>query len=176
MFSKHTQLIAGIGTLFFVGCVTSLVVFVYAIEDKKNELLEKSQEEAKQEFHRKSLTTLTEALNTSKDEREFLLARILKEEDVIEFLTLVETIGKEQGVSLTTNSLTVQPINNSFETLVVNVSVEGVYPAIMHTLKLFEHLPYQVTLTTVRLEKINEGTEGVWRSLYEIRVTKFKKV
>lgn len=169
-------MIAGIGALFFLGSAILLFAFAYEIENKKSELYVKSQEEAKQELHKKSLTTLTEALDISKEEREFLLSRILKEEDVIEFLTLVETVGKEQGVSLTTNSLTVQPINSSFETLVVNISVEGAYPAIVHTLKLFERLPYQVTISTVRLEKMGDGNGSLWRSAYEIRVTKFTKV
>src|SRR5690606_5770932 len=100
-------------------------------------------------------------------------SRILEEEEVINFLALVETLGKEQGVELTTSALTVQPLDNVFEYLVMNVQIKGGYESVTHLIALFENLPYQSTLGKLQIRR-EEG--GVWIAQFELRVTKFKKV
>lgn len=176
MFSHHSKIVAAIGGLFLCGTIIATAFFVREVEKRKVVLHTKSTEQAEIEFHKKSLATLTTALENTKAEREFVASRILEEADVITFLTLIEDIAREQRVTLVTNSLTVQPIDETFETLVVNVSIEGGHDAVLHTFKILEHLPYQGVLSSVRLEKGATESGLLWKGACEVRVTKFKKV
>lgn len=176
MSSHHSKIVAIIGTLFLCGTIIATMLFIREVEKRKVILHTKSTEQAEIEFHKKSLAALTTALEDTKTEREFITSRILEEADVITFLTLIEDIAREQRVTLVTNSLTVQPIDEAFETLVVNVSIEGGHDAVLHTFKILENLPYQGGLTSVRLEKGTAEGGLLWKGACEIRVTKFKKV
>ncbi len=173
MFHKNTKFITIATTLFFLVAVSVFSAFFFIVTKQKAHFHEKNVERAEMQAHQDSLTTLMRTLGDTEVERLSLRTRIVQDEDVVDILALIESLGKEQGVLLTTNSLTVAPVNNLFETLVINVSVEGSYQAIIHTLKLLEHLPYQSEVGRVQMEN-KQGTR--WGGSVEVRVTKFKKI
>lgn len=173
MIYRSTTIIAIVGlTLFIVGaCV--LGIFFYVVEKEKVAYELQTLEQAKREAYYKTLETLTRTLEETENERTSLSSRVLKEENVVEFLALIESIGREQGVVLSTDSLVVEPVDEIFESLVVQVSVEGSYDAVMHVLTIFEHLPYKSSIHGVSLDK---SVNNIWRSSYSIRVIQFKKI
>lgn len=173
MFHRNTKFITIATTLFFLLGVSVFSVFFFIVTKQKAHFHEKSVERAEIQAHQDSLTALMRTLGDTENERISLRTRIVPDEDVVDILALIESLGKEQGVILTTNSLTVAPINNLFETLVINVSVEGSYQSIIHTLKLLEHLPYQSEVGKVQMEN-QQGMK--WNGAVEVRVTKFKKI
>jgi Tfp pilus assembly protein PilO len=174
MLHKSTKIIATTGTLFFLLSVGVFSVFLHVVTKQKAEFTEQTVENIRSEAHHDSLAALMETLEKTKDERESLTSRVLREEDVIDFLALIESLGDEQGVELTTASLTVESIDAVFETLVVNVGVEGSYTGVMQVLKIIEHLPYQTTISGFQITHgVEEGS--LWESTYNVRVTKFKK-
>lgn len=174
MLHKTTKIIVIAGSLYLILSIAVYVVFFQMVTKQKMKFTEQTIERVQAEYYHKSLSALMETLEKTKGDRENLISRVLKEEDVINFLALVESLGKEQGVSLSTNSLTVEPIDAVFETLIVNVSVEGQYAGVLHVLKILEHLPYQVSVTKFQITR--SSAEGsVWKSTYDVRVTKFKK-
>jgi Tfp pilus assembly protein PilO len=174
MLHKSTHIIAIIGFGF---CVVSLAAYVFVfrqVEQHKVSLEEVRSSYARIEQNRDTLTALVEALKDTEGDRNELKSRILTESGVIDFLTLIEDIGREQRVVLKTNTITIRPINASFETVVISVQVEGTYDALLTLLTLFEQLPYQVTIGDVQLSH-TESVEGdTWQSTYDIQVTKFK--
>lgn len=180
MLNARTKLIAGIGIIFFVVSFAVGTFFFYEVGLRKVEIDSLLQEQAQTVAYKKSLESITAALASTESERTFLATRVLKEEEVVDLLTLIETIANEQGIVPKTNSLAVEPVANknskNFETLIVNVSLEGSYEALLAALTIYENLPYQSALRNVRFEK-NESEAGVqWKSTYEILVTKYKKI
>jgi len=174
MLHKSTKIIAVTGILFFLICIGVFSVFLHVVTKQKTEFTEQTAENIRAEAHHESLASLMETLEKTKDERESLTSRVLREEDVIDFLALIESLGKEQGVILSTNSLTVEPIDAVFETLIVNVGVEGSYAGVMQVLKILEHLPYQTAISGFQVTHGGED-DATWKSTYNVRVTKFKK-
>lgn len=174
MFHINTKIIATFGFLLLVVSVVACVLFFYKVSEQKTLLQNKVSERAVARAHQESLTELVKILEDTKVERESLISRILGENGVVDFLTLIESIEKEQNVTLKTDSLTVEPISDIFERLVINISVTGSYSSVVHVLKLLEQLPYQSTI-----RKTNIGREGktddVWKGIFELSVTKFKK-
>lgn len=174
MVYKSTHIIALIGCLFFVGSLVVCVLFFQHVEQKKTILTELRTAYAQVEQNRGMLATLVQTLDDTKDERLSLLTRVLTEERIITFLSLIESVGREQQVALKTNSIAIQPINNTFETVVVSVTVKGSYDALLKTLTLFENIPYQSTVRNVQFRHVEDTDE--WEAQYDIYVTKYKKV
>lgn len=174
MIYKSTHIIALIGGLFFVGALAVFVIFFRYVEQQKVSFQEIRTTLDKVEKNRDALSALVQTLENTKDARASLSNRVLTDESVVDFLTLIETLGREQGVSLTTDAITVLPINSAFETIVMNVSAVGTYTRLIDTLTLFENLPYQVSIANVHFTQI-EGND-TWKTQYDIQVTKFKKI
>ena len=175
MFHINTKIIATFGILLFMVSVGACALFFYKVSEQKTLLQSKVSERAVAKAHQESLSDLMKTLENTKTERESLISRILGENGVVDFLTLIESIEKEQNVTLKTDSLTVEPISDMFERLVVNISVTGSYASVVHVLKLLEQLPYQSAIRKTNIGR--EGkTEEVWKGVFELSVTKFKKI
>ena len=175
MLHRSTTIIATAGTLFFLG---SLIVFLFAfhtVSEEKATFTDLRIARAETKVHQESYAMLVRKLEETSAERASLFLRILREEDVIDLLATIETLGKEQHVTLKTNSLTVEPIDTSFETLVVNITVTGRYSAVLHVLKILEYLPYQASVGRVQITHIEDETGTVWEGSFQVRVTKFTK-
>jgi len=173
MKNRSTTIITMISALFFTVGVGGYLGLFFMVSAQKDAFLEKSLAQVENDLRQESLTALSRTLRDTENDRKSLDTRILHDENVVEFLALIESLGKEQGVGLVTNALTVEPKNDMFETLVMQVNVEGTYGGVVHMLKLMEHLPYQSTLGKVQLENKNDS---LWVGTFEMRVTKFKKI
>jgi len=176
MLHKSTKIIAAISGIIFIVSVGAWARFLYKVVEQKSVFAERNIEYAQEKSHQKALETLAHTLDDTKSARESLNTRILKDDSVIDLLALIESIGKEQGIELSTNSLSVQPIDDIFETLVINVSVKGPYDSVIYMLKLLEHIPYQASVEKVQVGKEGEVSNAVWNGQFEVKVTKFKKI
>ncbi len=173
MLHKSTKIIATISFLILAGSLTIFGGFGFVIFTQKQNYIDLYRQNELLKNQESSINALLAELETTKGERESLESRILADEEVIDFLALIETLGREQQVKLTTSGLSVQPINATFETLVVRMEVEGGYDSVLRTLKLMEQLPYQ---TVVSNSQLNSGSGDVWKGVFEIQLTKFKKI
>jgi Tfp pilus assembly protein PilO len=173
MIHKQTKMIAIISGIFLLFSVALYLWFSMLLSEQKVVFTEKRLAFAQARANETKLSELEELLARTQDERSSLISRIPSEDDVITLLALIETVGKEKGVKLTTTSLTIEPIDGTFEMLVVGVSTEGTYDMVMNVLKTLEQLPYQTTIVKV---DVGRAGENIWRSTYEVHMTKFKKI
>ena len=171
---RSTHIIALFSGLFFIGSAFLYWGFFTQVEQHKMNLHEMRETHARIEQNRGIFAALVTRLEETRGERESLQKHILTQDGVIDFLTLIENIGREQMVQLKTNTIIVRPLNKTFETMVVNISVEGPYVALVKVLTLFEHVPYQVSIRNVQFTNMEKEGEDVWSSTYDIEVTQFK--
>lgn len=176
MMTKHTKIVSGIALVFFLG---SLVLFwgdLYMIVTSEARLQEERKEDVQKQNDEREFKSLIELADRTRAEREEMSSLILADEDVISFLTLIENIGSEQGVGLKTASLNVSAIDTLLEELSINVTIDGSYNSVMHTLKLFENLPYQSRISKMTVSQASaDGGTGGWSITFTVHVTKFKK-
>jgi Tfp pilus assembly protein PilO len=172
MIHRHTKLIALISTLICAAALGTLLVFWYVIETKRTALNDALTLTAEAHTKEQELHNLERTLEQTNTHRVHLEQLILTDEEVIDLLSLIETLGREQGTVLTTSALTVHEIDSIFEELSVTVSIEGSYVSVMRIMTLLEALPYQSSITRVSLERVTDEY-GVWAGTVEIRVTKF---
>lgn len=175
MIHRSTKIITALSLLFLAASLVIGVIFLQTIQERKEAYANMQAERTLMLEREASLEALSEALDETKEERDSLGTRILADDDVISFLALVEALGNEQGVELMTSALNVAPLDSSFEELVLTIEVKGAYAAVEHTLQIFEHLPYQSSVTRLNLSE-EKGANAFWRAVFELRVTKFKKV
>ena len=107
-------------------------------------------------------------------ERATLQKLVLEDDAIADLLSLIETLGTEQGVVLQTQSVDVVPGDVAgFETLRVTVLVTGTYEGVHHMLELLEHLPYQSVLNGITMTKSARGEAvGAWDGIFTIAITK----
>lgn len=173
MIQNRTKVIIIIAASTLVLSVAIFGIFLGVVSKQKVEHVTHSQDRADAKAHQVSLQQLMQVLDETKEERESLNTRFVQDEEVINLLALIETLGKEQGVILTTDSLTVEPENEYFEVLVIKIATVGQYPQVMNLLSLIENLPYQTSIHSVDMQKNDDKT---WKGSFEINVTKFTKI
>lgn len=170
MLHKNTHIIAIIGGIFLVVSGVVCGVFFYVVDQQKADYIESSTAQAGLQARHKAIAELAETLDATQAERASLISRILKDEDTIALVALIESLEQEQGIESRGQTLATEPINATFATLVISKSVRGTYASLMQYLKTLEQLPYQVVLSTVDLNR-SDGVE--WSATIEIRITTF---
>lgn len=178
MIHSRTKIIALISISLFLLSLAAFGGVTFLLKKHKSTLEQERIAVADAEMQKKSLQDLLAIVDSSEGEREKMRSYILEDDRIIDLLTLIGTLSKEQGVTYSTSNLAVSPIDDTFETLALTVSVEGSFEKIMRVLSLLEALPQQSLITEVlftkTLEKETQSQE--WHGTIHIQVTKFKSV
>lgn len=176
MIHTRTKIIALIATGFFLVALSIYIGFVFMLTNHKETLLAERTAVADVTMQKQSLDALLQIVEKSTTERETMRGYILEDDRVIDLLSLIETTAAEQGASLTTSALTVNPIDDTFEELALTVSIKGSFSHIMRVLMLLEALPQQSTISTILFTKAENEDGGEWQGTVDLRVTKYKKI
>ena len=130
------------------------------------------QEVAKAEAQRRDLAALVRLAESIDEEVTELNSYLIKNEDeVIDFLNLLDTLASESRLEITVKSTEANSINGSFEDFTINFSVLGSYNNVLQFLTLIEALPYQVLVSEV---SFSSNVEGAWNAEIHLHVTKYK--
>lgn len=175
MVHQNTKTITGVSLIVLIVSL-GVAIWLFLETQSRRTALEAAQVTfAQAQAHKLALKELLKTVTDTAPERAELTSRIVGKDSVIELLSLIETVGTEQGVKLTTDSLATSPMNDIFESLEVHLSAEGSYRSVIHTLSVLEQLPYQSSITAVNLNKNEQSTgEASWKATFTLKVTKFK--
>ena len=168
--NNHTKVIGILALIFMFVCAGALGGSLFVISHLAGALYDQQVENATIETHEAELDALLRLVEETAEEREELDAYVLAEEDVVTFLSLLGTLGREQGVLLETKSIKSNDVGGVFEELSIETTMQGSYDSVLYTLALLESLPYQSRLESVALAEGN----GVWQSTLTLYVTKHK--
>jgi hypothetical protein len=177
MIHTRTKIIA----LISLGlCLGSLLLYggmFYVVNGQKQNLYDARLKAAEAEMQARALSALEETVRRSTEDRAKLQGYILAEESIIDFLSLVEVTAREQGVKLDPR-LEVAPIDDVFEELRFNMSIDGSFDGVMRMLRIIETLPGQGWVPSVSITRAGEegATDDMWRAVISLVVTKYKKV
>lgn len=173
MRQRSTYIVVMMEIVFCVVVLVATIGFYLYIEHTKTNFHERNEAREKARKERESNEVLIQSFEETKDARASLKTRILNDSAVVGFIAELETIGAEGGGQFETKDLSTVPINTHFETLVIQVEIQGSYEEVFESIKRFEHLPYQSYVKAVSITRTN-ATD--WTGTYEIRVTKYPKV
>jgi hypothetical protein len=170
-----TKIIAIISATVFFASAALFVGFFFVTIGLGEDVRIKQSERAQTEAHASELSTLVQLVETTTEERSTLQTYFLAEGDVIKFLELIESVGREQGATLITKSLTVTESNGDFSELHVVVSASGTYESLEHVLRIFESLPYQSYVNNITMSRSGSTDEtDEWSGTFDVRITTYK--
>ncbi len=178
MLTRRTKLFITLAAATLCVAVAVVVGIAYAIFTEERTLEASRQTQAERAAAERNLAALSQLLKDTSNARATLASYVLTEDSVVSFLAHIERVARSSGVIVETRSLAVVPLGDSetFEELTLEVSVEGTFESVYRTLELFEHMPYQMRIGSVLLERREQGGEGgtLWRGTYTLFVTKYK--
>lgn len=151
-FTAKTFKILIAATVTFVLVIGGLLVVTWQInklggELVKNTKLIKRQQELAEEHGR--LSTL---LAETTEERAALSQLVLSRADneVVTFLSYLDSLAEQMGVEMQTDTLTIEEDDDSdFDTLELQVLLDGSEDRVFYMLKLLENLPYHSSLSDI---------------------------
>ena len=111
------------------------------------------EKEAQRERTAEARAALTELAS----EEAFVRARFVQKEDIVSFLEELEDAGVPFGAQVAVASVT-DGTATSEGRIVVALSIEGSFEAVMHTLGVIEHGPYAIATQNLTLNSTGEGT------------------
>jgi len=176
MIHTRTKIIAGIALGLCAGALALYLGFFWIVNNHKETLYEERTRAAEAEVQAEALSALEETVMSSKDDREKLANFILADEEIIDFLSLIERTAIDQRVKLTVEDLKTLPIDDTFEDLLIPTKIDGSFDGVMRMLRILETIPEQSSIPSITLSKGESGSADEWTAHVEIRVTKYKKI
>lgn len=120
-------------------------------------------------------SNLARLISDTEAERTELQSYIIEQKDIIDFLTLVEALGRSEGATVSTASLNVTNKSDLFDELTVTIAASGSREAVLHVLGLLEILPYKSYVQSASVSQFRDGEFPVWNGSFTIVVTKHKE-
>lgn len=176
MIHTRTKIIALISFGIFLSSGILYGGFFWFLSEQKQSLYEARVSAVEADVQARALDALEATVQSSKEDREKLKGYILADEEIIDLLSLIEQTALEQGTTLTTEGLTVEPIDDVFEELQISVAIEGSFDGVMRMLRIVELIPEQSSVSHVVIGRTGEEGGDTWEGRVEIRVVKFKKL
>jgi hypothetical protein len=156
MITKRAKRLVVVATICgFVSVAAFGAAFVYVSVQGKM-LRERAQAVADHAVQQQTYQALATLLTSTQREREELMQYVLTEDATIDFLAEIESMAAAEGVTITTDALTVEN-GKDFNTLKASFSLEGDAAAIHAVVAIMETLPYMSYIN--RLE-LNRGVEA----------------
>ncbi len=174
MVHSRTKIVAGISITI---CAVSCAVFLwllYTLSVYESRLYDEKEAAVELDSRQKKLASMEKLVEETKTARTELNQLILTEDQVVEFLTMIEGIGSALGLKVETKALTVLPGKGTFEEISMNLVFEGGEASVLRAIQIIETLPYHSAIDRATLSRTG-GSGTDWTADMDLRVSKFKK-
>lgn len=159
--NPKTQIIFILSLVYLISAVAAFAYVDYKVDTLGKVLEDQVSVVANRFAQEKKYSELNELILQTKEERDVLEEFVLSESDTVTFLADIESIGAQQGVFLSTNSLQVIENKNSNDVLQIKFLIEGSEEQLLHMLDIFEALPYDNEIESISLNKGEKTTLNV---------------
>jgi hypothetical protein len=175
MIHTRTKFFALIALGLFLGSLSVAIGMLWVVGEHKEKLHAARFRAAEAEMQGRALSALQETVSRSKEDRDTLRGYILADESIVDFLSLIDQVEREQGVELETTIDTIS-VDDVFEELQFSMRIEGSFDSIMRMIRILETLPKQSFVPEVTITRSGEEGENQWTAALTILVVKYKKV
>jgi Tfp pilus assembly protein PilO len=173
MIHTRTKIFALISFGIFLAALVLYVGFFWVLSEQKETLYAERQRAAEAEVQSRALASLEATVARSQEDRALLATYVFRDDEVIDLLTLIEKTAISQNVSLTTESLTEKPIDDTFEELHVALTIKGSFDGIMRMIRILENIPEQSRVESVSISRAADVGEVEWAAQSTFVVTKY---
>ncbi len=169
--ARRTKIVLVFCLLIMIFSVGTLGGVLYWINREGSELSLQVSARARAQAQEAASARAQALSDKTTDLRAQLLSFMLTEEKTGDFLTSVETVGRNSGVSLSTDALEVKKQEGLFDTLSVRFSLSGTEGGVLKMLEQLENIPYHSTIQAITIATTKETGA---RATVEMQVTLLK--
>lgn len=146
----------------------ALIGLVYLIESDAETLRAQARELAFKKAQAEEQFETSRLLEQTADERNSLREYILTEGTVIDFISTLESIAAEQGLSFSTQAITPEVTKDAlFDNLTMGFAFSGPKENVSYLVKVLESVPFRSQIDAVTLR---EEDDGVWTATVKLFV------
>ncbi len=151
MRQQHTTIIGLLGISALTLALIGILFFAWMRIRNNEQLVQTLQEKVANEEHQSTeFTTLTKTIKATESQNEQLAAYVITPEDVVPFLTTLEQVGVRANTAVTLTSASVEPKKDTVPAhLAVTLNATGSFENVYRTLRTFEALPYEHSISSV---------------------------
>lgn len=129
------------------------------------------------------LRSVKSLIKDTAKEREELDSRFVADDNIVNFIEIIEDLGADSGAEVEIISVSVSDINKEItnksdigEFLNLDFKIEGRFAQVFHFLSMLEKLPFNIDILRANLEKISNETKNAdsWNGFFSIAVVKLK--
>lgn len=160
MKNKGLLLVAVLFTIAAIGCYGFLFMEIKGKNERISELVNRIDSEASEENVLRSIKTMVAETAPMREE---LLKFTVGKDDAVSFIELLETVGRDAGVSVDIDSVTPAEIagGGGVEALKLSLKITGAWAKVLTFLGLLEFLPYETKVEQVSVSR-SELPESPW--------------
>lgn len=118
------------------------------------------------------LSALEKMITDTHADRMRLVDFVVTDDKLTEFLALVESTVRSQGLEASTRAVEIEAgTGGPFEMLKLTIAADGDYEALKRLIVLLETMPYQIDMRSVSLSR---GSANSWSGVFMFAVTKLR--
>jgi len=173
MFVTKTKIYMVSAALVCVVCVAAYGLAVYALNRLSDSLTDEQKHVATMQAQIQSKSTLIKNSEGVEIDRQELQKYFIAEEEVFNFLELIEALGQARGALVSTASIDVEEGDGYIESLHLTIKASGSFGAVQHVLTMLETLPYKSHVSSSVIEKKGAvESDGEWEGTFKVVVMK----
>lgn len=161
---KKTLIIGILSLLFFTLCALAYGFFLRDLFTRSETLIGHKSDIKNADLQDGSLALLSREIHEGESRDRELQTRALHDEEVINLLAELETIAKQESMTLETDSLT-QKTEGEFTSILITLRARGTYARVSHFLRILESLPYRTHISSVDVGKGSENQNDEWEGV-----------
>ncbi|MFA6338605.1 MAG: hypothetical protein WCW87_00900 [Candidatus Paceibacterota bacterium] len=198
-FNSSTKKILFLSGLLALISATLYFFVYYQIQSKYENVFSLKSEVSKVFQNENNSFFLKKAFVDIESERKNINSHILAHENVVDFIQMVETLGKDNNLDISIESVQTEDISNSddvlpVENMKIRIKTEGGFENSYRFISLLENIPYKTDFKTVylnvrgsdlssedsllpggNLKKKSSSVSQKWSGIIDMNVLKFKE-
>ncbi len=182
--TKTKQIFETIAVMTIIALVFYVILFIQIKEKNKivSALTNETESIIKKETKLRSVKKLVRDIER---ERNIIDSYFITNDNIVDFIEIIENFGKRNGLSIEITSVKVDDINSVLEKkvktgelLYVNFKTKGHFGELFQFLSILENLPFKIDLLNIDFKKPS-GISGqdkdmnLWSGFFNISVAKF---
>jgi len=182
--TKTKQIFETVMVMTIIALIAYIVLFIQIKE--KNEIVSALTNEAESIVQKE--TKLRSVKNLVRDierERNIIDSYFITDDNIVDFIEIIENLGKKNGLSIEITSVKVDNIDSDIEKKIkmgellrVNFKTKGHFSELFQLLSVLENLPFKIDLLNIDFSKsagvLNRDKNiNLWSGFFSITVIKF---
>ena len=168
---KRSLIHLSIAALLLVASVTGYTLWYLQVQKMGSRVVEADVRISAKSEEAAHIREARDALAALSASEERVYSYFVPSGQIVPFLESIGTTGEELGTDVEVVSVREEGADSGRGTVILALRIDGSFDAVMRTIGTFEYAPYDIVLTNLSIDAVDQGEEGsVWAAsaTYEV--------